>query len=109
MKLPRSIWLIVSALFPLSIAAQPVTYVQVKTADGVVEGVVSGDGQVRTFKGIPYAAPPVGALRWQPPQPVVPWTGVRKAAEYGPRAMQNHVWDDMFFFDNGPSEDCLYL
>ena len=109
MKLPRSLWFLMSAMLPLSLAAQPVTHVQVKTADGVLEGVVSGDGQLRAFKGIPYAAPPVGALRWQAPQPVAPWTGVRPAVEFGPRAMQVYVWDDMFFRDNGPSEDCLYL
>jgi len=83
--------------------------VQQQIADGVLEGVVSSDGKVRTFKGIPYAAPPVGPLRWQPPQPVAPWTGVRKAAEYGPRAMQGRIYDDMVFHDAGPSEDCLYL
>ena len=109
MKLPRLTWFIMSALLPLSLAAQSVTPVQIKTADGVLEGVISGDGLVKTFKGIPYAAPPVGALRWREPQPVVPWTGVRPATEYGARAMQVHVWDDMFFYDNGPSEDCLYL
>ena len=89
--------------------AQQVSYVRLRTADGVLEGVVSTDGKVRTFKGIPYAAPPVGPLRWKPPQPVTPWIGVRKAADYGPRAMQGHIWDDMIFNDAGPSEDCLYL
>ncbi|MEJ1972186.1 MAG: carboxylesterase family protein [Lacunisphaera sp.] len=44
------------------------THVQVKTADGVLEGLLSDDGKVKTFKGIPYAAPPVGALRWKAPQ-----------------------------------------
>lgn len=67
---------------------QEVTRVQVKTADGMLEGMVNADGQVRTFKGIPYAAPPVGPLRWKPPQPEVPWAGVRPASDYGPRAMQ---------------------
>jgi para-nitrobenzyl esterase len=97
------------ALFPVLLSAQPISYVQLKTADGILEGVVSGDGLVRTFKGIPYAAPPVGPLRWKPPQPVVPWTGVRKAADYGPRPMQGRIYDDMVFHDAGPSEDCLYL
>lgn len=84
-------------------------YVQQRTANGILEGVVSPDGKVRTFKGIPYAAPPVGPLRWKPPQPVSPWTGVRKAVDYGPRCMQTRVYDDMIFHDAGPSEDCLYL
>ena len=102
-------WLAWLALLPAVLPAQPVTTVIQHTADGDLEGVVSGDGMVRAFKGIPYAAPPVGPLRWQPPQPVKPWTGVRDATRFGPRAMQAHMWDDMFFFDNGPSEDCLYL
>jgi para-nitrobenzyl esterase len=64
---------------------------------------------VRTFKGIPYAAAPVGPLRWMPPQPVAPWTGVRSAVDYGPRPMQGRIFKDMVFHDAGPSEDCLYL
>ncbi|HWA88199.1 MAG TPA: carboxylesterase family protein [Opitutus sp.] len=89
--------------------AQPLRHVQQRIADGTIEGVVSADGKVRTFKGIPYAAPPVGPLRWKPPQPVTPWTGVRPALDYGPRAMQGRIFDDMVFHDTGPSEDCLYL
>lgn len=82
---------------------------QLKTAQGTLEGTVSADGKVRSFKGIPYAAPPVGDLRWQPPQTAQPWSGVRLAHDFPPRAMQVHVWDDMIFRDDGPSEDCLYL
>lgn len=89
--------------------AQSLQTVQQRTTDGIVEGVVSADGKVRTFKGIPFAAPPVGELRWKAPQPVTPWTGVRRAVEYGPRAMQGRIYDDMVFHDAGPSEDCLYL
>jgi len=111
MKLDRliSVPLLAGAFFLSAMSAQDVTYVQQTTADGVLEGVVSADGKVRTFKGIPYAAPPIGPLRWKPPQPVTPWTGVRHASAYGPRAIQGRIWDDMFFFDDGPSEDCLYL
>src|SRR5476649_2177238 len=90
-------------------SAQQLRHEQVRTADGVVEGVVSADGKVRTFKGIPFAAPPVGPLRWKPPAPAAAWTGVRKAAEYGPRCMQKPIFADMIFQDSGPSEDCLYL
>ncbi len=89
--------------------AQQLRYVQVRTANGVLEGVVSPDGKVRTFKGIPYAAPPVDSLRWRAPQPPPSWTGVRKAVDYPKRAMQGHIYDDMVFHDDGPSEDCLYL
>lgn len=82
---------------------------QVKTESGVVEGTTSADGKVQIFKGIPYAAPPVGDLRWEDPQPVASWTGVRKATEFGARCMQWSVYGDMVFRDTGPSEDCLYL
>ncbi len=93
----------------LTIPAQGSRKVQVDTASGVVEGTVSADGQVRSFLGIPYAAPPVGPLRWRAPEPVHPWTGVRPALNFGPRAEQGHVYDDMVFRDEAPREDCLYL
>jgi para-nitrobenzyl esterase len=109
MKLCRLKWIILSILMPGILHAQQLRYVQLRTADGVLEGVVSADGKVRTFKGIPYAAPPVGPLRWKPPQPVQPWTGVRRAVEYPPRSMQGRIYSDMVFHDEGPSEDCLYL
>ena len=92
-----------------TMAFAQIRYVQQKTADGVLEGVVSADGKVRTFKGIPFAAPPVGPLRWMAPQPPAPWSGVRKASEYGARCMQGGIYSDMIFHDAGPSEDCLYL
>ncbi|MDJ1482587.1 carboxylesterase family protein [Cytophagaceae bacterium YF14B1] len=80
----------------------------VKTAQGTVEGVTEKSG-IRAFKGIPFAAPPVGQLRWKEPQPPQPWKGVRKADKFGPRAMQRAVFGDMNFRSNGMSEDCLYL
>ena len=92
-----------------AVHAQQLRYVQLRTANGVLEGVVSPDGKVRTFKGIPYAAPPVGPLRWKAPQPAPSWTGVRRAVDYPPRCMQGRIFDDMVFNDEGPSEDCLYL
>jgi para-nitrobenzyl esterase len=81
----------------------------VRTESGSVEGTASADGKVRIFKGIPFAAPPVGDLRWKAPQPAAHWTGVRKAAEFGARCMQGNIYGDMAFRDSGPSEDCLYL
>ena len=95
------------AMLALLAAAAPVS-AQVKTDAGMVEGTASVDGKVRTFLGIPYAAPPVGALRWKPPQPVAPWTGVRKATSFGARCTQGRIFDDMIFRDE-MSEDCLYL
>ena len=54
---------------------------QVKTRSGTVQG--KDDGKVKSFLGIPYAAPPVGDLRWRAPQPVAKWSAVRKATEFG--------------------------
>jgi len=84
-----------------------IKHLQIKTADGVLEG--NDESGVYSFKGIPFAAPPVGAFRWKEPQPVEKWTGVRKADKFGPRAMQRPVFGDMNFRSNGMSEDCLYL
>ncbi len=80
----------------------------VRTRQGLVDGFASADGSVRTFRGIPYAAPPVDGLRWKEPQPAAPWDGVRKATEFGPRCMQGRIFDDMVFRDT-MSEDCLTL
>jgi para-nitrobenzyl esterase len=61
---------------------------RVKTANGIVEATAPADRGVRSFKGIPFAQPPVGDLRWKEPQPVRNWTGVRHADQFGPRCMQ---------------------
>jgi para-nitrobenzyl esterase len=80
---------------------------QVKTRLGAVEG--KDDGKVKVFLGIPYAAPPVGDLRWKAPAPAAKWTGVKKAIEFGSHCMQGKVFGDMVFHDPGASEDCLTL
>lgn len=103
--------LVLFALLPfIQLLAQPegqTTSPRAKTTNGELEGVdVSG---IRTFKGVPYAAPPIGDLRWREPQPVKSWTGIKKADKFGPRAMQRPVFGDMNFRSNGMSEDCLYL
>jgi len=77
---------------------------QVKTGSGVIEG--KADGPVQAFLGIPYAAPPVGDLRWKAPVPAAKWTGVRKATEFGSHCLQGNVFGDMVFHDAGGSEDC---
>ncbi len=87
----------------------------VKTNEGKVSGVTLSSG-VRAFKGIPFAAPPVGGLRWKEPQPHMPWEGVRKADTFGnvcvqpsqPKRVPNNVAVDL---PDSPkmSEDCLYL
>lgn len=81
---------------------------RVNTANGVVEGIIEKSG-IRSFKGMPFAAPPTGNLRWREPQPVKNWQGVRAAKQFGPRAMQLAVFGDMGFRSNGMNEDCLYL
>ena len=80
---------------------------QVKTAEGILEGKdLSG---IHIFKGVPFAAPPVGNLRWKAPQPAQKWEGVRQAKEYGPNPMQEALFGDMNFGTKKNSEDCLYL
>ncbi|MGB8602497.1 MAG: carboxylesterase family protein [Rhizomicrobium sp.] len=74
----------------------------VTTESGQVTGVVRGD--VETFFGIPYAAPPVGDLRWKEPAPPKPWKGVRPAASFGPACRQTVDW-----IKEPQSEDCLFL
>jgi para-nitrobenzyl esterase len=85
-----------------------------KVIGGIVEGVVK-DG-IASFKGIPFAAPPVGELRWKPPQPVMPWKGVRKADGFGPAPIQDAgamaVLDQLVklgLLQPKFSENCLYL
>src|SRR5436190_13028661 len=69
----------------------------------------AGPAGVRCFKGIPYAQPPTGDLRWRPPQPVSPWSVVRSAATFGPNSMQGIVFADIDPRPAGVSEDCLNL
>jgi para-nitrobenzyl esterase len=88
-------------------AAQPPV---VRVDSGEVQGVV--DDGVVSYKGIPFAAPPVGELRWRPAQPVAPWKGVRQAAEYGADCMQGRFGPPPAPgapAARAPSEDCLYL
>ena len=99
--------LALALLFSQAVAARAAE--QVKINSGTLQGSAVAGTNVRAFLGIPFAAPPVGKLRWQPPQPAHPWQGVRKADAFGPRCMQRTVYSDMVFRDKGPSEDCLYL
>ena len=79
----------------------------VRTTEGSVRGsVVHG---VASWKGIPFAAPAVGPLRWRAPQPATPWTGVRDAIEYQHDCMQLPFPSDAAPLGTTPSEDCLYL
>ncbi len=83
---------------------------------GKIRGVLTDSSDVLVFKGIPYAAPPVGGLRWQAPQPVPAWDGVRVCDSFGPIAPQpgnapGTFYGDEFYWQGTPeqSEDCLYL
>src|SRR5687768_1536241 len=82
----------------------------VRVDSGDLQGVV--DDGVESFQGIPFAAPPVGDLRWRPPQPPARWTGVRQATEFGASCMQGRFGPSPAAgAPTGPvpSEDCLYL
>jgi para-nitrobenzyl esterase len=82
----------------------------VRVESGELQGVV--DDGVASFKGIPFAAPPVGDLRWRPPQPAAPWTGVRQAADFGANCMQGRFGPPPAPGAPPapvPSEDCLFL
>lgn len=89
---------------PLAAASQ----VTIATEAGRIEGTVVPGTRVRALTGIPFATPPVGDLRWQPPRPPERWNGVRRATAFGPRCVQGRIYADMIFRDE-PSEDCLYL
>lgn len=84
---------------------------QVQLADGIVEGVkMRGQHkELRVFRGIPYAAPPVDDFRFREPQPVARWAGARNARQFGPRCMQTAVAGKLDFRSATMSEDCLYL
>jgi para-nitrobenzyl esterase len=88
---------------------------KIKVDGGYVSGTVNSTGDVHFFKGIPFAAPPVGKLRWRAPQPVLPWNGVKVCDKFGPSPMQANpvpfsMWSQEFLIPKEPiSEDCLYL
>ena len=80
----------------------------VAVTGGMIQGRASEDGQSRIYEGIPFAAPPLGALRWRAPAPVVPWSGIRGAASPAPACLQNdYRWNRATYLFG--SEDCLTL
>jgi para-nitrobenzyl esterase len=92
---------------PVRAEAPQAPGVAVMTANGLLQGV--DESGIRSFKGIAFAVPPVGELRWKEPQPPADWHGVRKADRFAPRAMQQRLYADMQFRSETASEDCLYL
>jgi para-nitrobenzyl esterase len=87
----------------------------IKTDAGSISGTINSDGDIHIFKGIPFAAPPVGELRWKAPQPVKHWAGVKKCDTFSASPMQASpvpfsMWSEEFLIRKQPiSEDCLYL
>jgi para-nitrobenzyl esterase len=94
-----------AALATSTTAAEPV-----RVTGGLLEGTTGTDPSVRVYRGVPYAAPPVGPLRWKAPQPVTPWDGVRKADTWGARCLQGQM-PFMIFVPRATTmgEDCLTL
>ena len=92
---------------------------KVTTQYGTIEGVPCGDPRITAFKGVPYAKPPVGELRWRAPQPPEPWHGVLRADRFAPMSVHNQPglnMTDFYTKELNPtayeytmSEDCLYL
>jgi para-nitrobenzyl esterase len=120
---PTSVWshcivyviclcLVWPSLFPSAVTAQIADTVSLQS--GRVVGVAGSDPGVMVYKGIPYAAPPIGQLRWRPPQPPHRWDRVRLAEFFGPGCVQDLArsrppWTEEFMHQGGISEDCLYL
>ncbi len=112
MRIPISLALAVSISCPAS--ALHGADVNVRTESGTVSGVRAPQSNVVSFKGIPFAAPPIGDLRWRPPQPVQPWKGIRQADLFAASCMQHErqeflPWTSEFLTHNKVGEDCLYL
>ena len=81
---------------------------------GLLSGISGADSSIRAYLGVPFAAPPVGDLRWREPQPAEPWQGVRSADKLPPACIQNLAkmrlpWTEEFMLQGEMSEDCLYL
>lgn len=108
----KNFLLIVGLLLPMVAFSQRT---RVTVSAGIIEGTINAEGDIRIYKGIPFAAPPVGDLRWKAPQPVQPWEGVKKCTAFGPSPMQAKpqpfmFWSSEFLIPEEPiSEDCLYL
>jgi para-nitrobenzyl esterase len=103
-----------SLLVLLTVSVTALHAAPVRTASGLISGVAGADPSVTAFKGIPFAAPPVGDLRWRAPQPAARWQGTRKAEQFSDSCIQKIVperkpWTAEFMAHNQVSEDCLYL
>jgi para-nitrobenzyl esterase len=108
-------WQVLSGVAILAIGIfQGCSSGRVSVEQGMLSGTRGKDSSIRVYRGIPYAAPPVGALRWQPPRPPKPWKGVRAADKFSPACPQklerSHLpWTKEFMHQGEADEDCLYL
>jgi para-nitrobenzyl esterase len=109
MSLARRLALLAAACLIAGPALAQTAPDRVTVETGVLEGLGRQASGVRIFRGVPYASPPLGALRWREPQPAARWDGVRPAKSFGPQCMQQRIFDDMVFRARSVSEDCLYL
>ena len=93
--------LLLGAFFVVSGSARPTNTADtpdvVTVESGKLQGTANADHSVRMFKGIPFAAPPVGDLRWKAPQPAKAWSGVRQADRFGSACLQTNVFGDIYF------------
>ena len=100
---------LVSCLFACDSSFNDTDPTLVKVEQGMLRGYVLPHYEVVSFKGVPFATPPTGDLRWQAPQPATAWKGVKVADDFGHKCMQNPLFSDMQFRASGMSEDCLFL
>lgn len=101
-------WLAAASIFAVSPAVAtvaPTAAVQ----EGRLRGSIDQTSGVQIFRGVPFAAPPLGQLRWAEPRQGPSWYGIRDATKFAPRCMQRPIFSDMQFRSPGISEDCLYL
>jgi para-nitrobenzyl esterase len=101
--------IVVSAVFAGLLGAHRAPSQRVTIDAGTLEGIIDSATGVTVFRGIPYAAPPVGELRWKPPQPAKHWSDVRPASQLGHNCVQHQPYGDIDPFAAGVSEDCLFL
>ena len=113
MKKITHVFFLLSCIFILNSSYAQQNIIDVE--GGKISGVMNNDKTVESFKGIPFAAPPVGDLRWRAPQPVQPWNGVLACTKFSASPMQGKpvpfsMWSEEFLIPAEPiSEDCLYL
>ena len=103
----KTVLLVVAMALPPAAALCAPAPTEVHVESGVLQG--ADENGVLAFKGFPFAAPPVGELRWRAPQPAAPWTGVRAAAQYGHDCMQTPFPGDAAPLGTPPAEDCLVM